>query len=1006
MKRIILLTCAVLTALSFASFAQDDDLDAWLDELGDTGDDAAMLAEDAGGAVADAAAEAGDAMADPFEELAAEAGDAFDDAADAFADAADGTADAFADGFDAAADDFADAGDALADTLDDAADPFADAADATVDAFADAGDALADDFADAGDALADTLDDAADGFADAADDAADAFADAGDEPADAVDAFADDLAEAAPADVADADEMSTTDFAKIAKAEELRRSAAAAKGRQSVQQAYKALDAGKPAEAERLFNEALASIPNRPQSKELLDSARFGLAESKYRQARAALEAKDLEGARESIDSAIAIDPTHRDAKRLEAKVGEAEAEAAKYRPPARRDEVSAKKDEINALYEEGRQWFAVRDYEEARRCFAEVIARDPYHKSAVRYLGKIETARKEMGMLAQETSRESMLADVAEAWKIPVGSRMTAPASAPVTKGIKKQSPSDALVEKMQALVIPKLEFRQAAIADVVDFLVKASAENDPEGEGVNIILKGIDTATSSSAPAAASSGDDWGDDGWGDDGADDSFGAAGSGSPDGITLNLRRISVFDAIKYITEVAGLKYRIEDRAVIITSLDAPTGSLLTRIYPVEPSIIESVVEREESDRDNGDFVGMASTKITKTPIQQFFEGAGVPFPAGAKCQYRNSRLIVRNTADNLEIFERILQEFNVVPSQIEIEARFIEVNQTDLDELGLQWILNDNWEIAHQKNGNGRIQMNANSTGATQGLRFFGTGGTDGAIAPMTAATAASSTTGASLLGNILSFSGVLTNPEATLVIQALSQHGGSDLLSAPRVTARSEEPAMIQVVKEIIYPTEFSVTQPSVDSDGNVTMGPIAEPGSFTTRATGVILSVTPTVGPDGYTIELVLAPEVCELVDWIQYGSEIKIPVIGEGDSASDAIYQTWAYNMPAPVFTSRNVTTKISVWDGHTVVLGGLIREELVTIKDKIPILGDIPLIGRLFRSEGQNSTKKNLLIFVTARLVDPSGRPIHAEGTLPGQGVTSGDESDVGDAESAE
>lgn len=982
MKRIILVTCAVLTAVSVASFAQDE-LDDWLNEFGDTGDDAALLAEDAGSAVADA----GDALADPFEELAADAGDAVADAADDFADAAGDAADAFADSF---ADSFADAGDALADGFEDATDAFAGATDAADD--------FADDVADAADAFAGAADDFATDAADAADDFAD---DAGD----ALEDFADGSAAGAADAVDAAEEMATTDFGKIAKAEELRRQSAAAKGAQNVSQAYKALKAGKPAEAERLFNDALATIPNRAQSKELLDSAKWGLAESKYLQARSALEAKDLEDARTLIDSALSIDPTHKDAKRLEAKLAEAEAESAKYRPPARRDEVAAKQAEINSLYEEGRQWFAVRDYEQARRCFLEVLARDPYHKSAVRYLGKIETVRKEMGVLAQKTSRESMIANVAEAWKIPVSTKMIAPDAAPISKGIKKQSPSEALVEKMQSLIIPKLEFRQAAIADVVDFLVKASAENDPEGEGVNIILKGIDSTTTASAPAAASSGDDWGDD-WGDDGASDAFASAGAGSPDGITLNLRRISVFEAIKYITEVAGLKYRIEDRAVIITSLDAPTGSLLTRIYPVEPSIIESVVEREEADRDNGDYMGMASAKVTKTPIQQFFEGAGVPFPAGAKCQYRNSRLIVRNTADNLEIFERILQEFNVVPSQIEIEARFIEVNQTDLDELGLQWILNDNWEIAHQKSGNGRIQMNANSSGATQGLRFFGTGGTDGAIAPMTAAAAASSTAGSSLLGNILSFSGVLTNPEATLVIQALSQHGGSDLLSAPRVTARSEEPAMIQVVKEIIYPTEFSVTQPSVDSDGNVTMGPIAEPGSFTTRATGVILSVTPTVGPDGYTIELVLAPECCELVDWIQYGSEIKIPVIGEGDSASDAIYQTWSYNMPAPVFTSRNVTTKISVWDGHTVVLGGLIREELITIKDKVPILGDIPLIGRLFRSEGQQSVKKNLLIFVTARLVDPSGRPIHAEGTLPGQGVTSGEDSDMDGDDSVE
>jgi general secretion pathway protein D len=805
-----------------------------------------------------------------------------------------------------------------------------------------------------------------------------------------------------------ADEMSTSDFTKIAKAEELRRESANRKGKQLVTQGYKAVDAGKPAEAERLFNEALAAIPNRPQSAELRESAQYGLAHSKYLQARAALEAKNLDDARAFIDAALAADPSHKDAQRLEPKIAAAETEAAKYQPPARRDEVAAKQDEINALYEEGRQWYAVRDYKQACRCFLEVLARDPYHKSAMRYLGKLEEVRKQMGMISQRTSRETMLANVAEAWKIPVTTTIAAPIVNASPKGIKKQSPSEALVEKMQALIIPKLEFRQAAIADVVDFLVKASAENDPEGEGVNIILKGIDTTTSASAAPAAASDDGWGDDGWGDDAATDSFATASSGAADGITLNLRRISVYDAIKYITEVAGLKYRIEDRAIIITSLDAPTGSLLTRIYPVEPSIIESVIEREEADRSDSDFVGMGGAKITKSDIQQFFEGAGVPFPSGAKCQYRNSRLIVRNTADNLEVFERILQEFNVVPSQIEIEARFIEVNQTDLDELGLQWILNDNWEIAHQKNGNGRIQMDANTAGATQGLRFFGASGTDRAIVPMSTKDLAASTTGASLLGNILSFSGVLTNPEASVVIQALSQHGGSDLLSAPRVTARSEEPAMIQVVKEIIYPTEFSVTQPAVNNDGNVTMGPVSEPGSFTTRATGVILSVTPTVGPDGYTIELVLAPEVCELVDWIQYGSEIQIPVLGVGDSASDAAYATWSYNMPAPVFTSRNVTTKISVWDGHTVVLGGLIREELVTIKDKIPILGDIPLLGRLFRSEGQSSQKKNLLIFVTARLVDPSGRPIHAEGTLPGQGVTSGDDSDMdgGDSGNAE
>jgi len=149
------------------------------------------------------------------------------------------------------------------------------------------------------------------------------------------------------------------------------------------------------------------------------------------------------------------------------------------------------------------------------------------------------------------------------------------------------------------------------------------------------------------------------------------------------------------------------------------------------------------------------------------------------------------------------------------------------------------------------------------------------------------------------------------------------------------------------------------------------------------------VILNVTPTVGPDGYTIDLTMVPEVAELVDWIQYGSEVTIsspiqnPLTGLLIGSRENRFR---YNIPQPVFSSRNATTSIVIWDGQTVVMGGLIREELVTYKDKVPLLGDIPILGRLFRSEGQRSRKTNLLIFVTARLVDPAGKPIHKAETM--------------------
>jgi general secretion pathway protein D len=79
-------------------------------------------------------------------------------------------------------------------------------------------------------------------------------------------------------------------------------------------------------------------------------------------------------------------------------------------------------------------------------------------------------------------------------------------------------------------------------------------------------------------------------------------------------------------------------------------------------------------------------------------------------------------------------------------------------------------------------------------------------------------------------------------------------------------------------------------------------------------------------------------------------------------------------------------REVSTRVTIWDGATIVMGGLTREEVKKVEDKVPILGDIPLLGRAFRSKGESSQKRNLLIFVTARLVNPGGNPRNAR-TVP-------------------
>ena len=81
--------------------------------------------------------------------------------------------------------------------------------------------------------------------------------------------------------------------------------------------------------------------------------------------------------------------------------------------------------------------------------------------------------------------------------------------------------------------------------------------------------------------------------------------------------------------------------------------------------------------------------------------------------------------------------------------------------------------------------------------------------------------------------------------------------------------------------------------------------------------------------------------------------------------------------------PIFSTRKVTTSVSIFDGQTVLIGGLIREDVQKVEDKTPLLGDIPLIGRLFRSNVDQHLKRHLVIFVSARLINPAGEPVRLD-----------------------
>jgi len=127
----------------------------------------------------------------------------------------------------------------------------------------------------------------------------------------------------------------------------------------------------------------------------------------------------------------------------------------------------------------------------------------------------------------------------------------------------------------------------------------------------------------------------------------------------------------------------------------------------------------------------------------------------------------------------------------------------------------------------------------------------------------------------------------------------------------------------------------------------------------------------VTPTVEEDDYSISLDLNPKVTEFDGFVEYGGQSIAISSGTTVTVPSGFFQ--------PIFSTRELTTKVTVWDGATLVMGGLTREEVKKVNDKIPILGDIPFFGRAFRSKGESTQKRNLLIFVTANLVSPGGSP---------------------------
>ena len=397
------------------------------------------------------------------------------------------------------------------------------------------------------------------------------------------------------------------------------------------------------------------------------------------------------------------------------------------------------------------------------------------------------------------------------------------------------------------------------------------------------------------------------------------------------------------------------------------------------------------------------------TSVANMPVIAYFSAIGINLSAtnnnGAFVIFneRTGDILIRATVEQLDIVERVIELLNKIPQEVQVDTKFCSVDQTDSK--GLNFGMNlGNFSVGHGSvgieggtapsyQGNptinnpsgvfpgpgpvganaGQIAPSASDTDLTAGLRSIAPGAPSAATAPATIAT----------------ITGILTDPQFRMTINAIEQRAGSDLLAAPRVTTESGRQAhvsvndIISIVSSVTLPTSTSVTTTGLG--GTTTAGNALNQISYSTTpfTSGPALDILPTISADGYSIQMVLIPSLTEFVGYDSPGQFVPESQVANASTIGVPITAV----LPLPHYRVRQVITAVNVWDGQTIMLGGLISESIAKLKDKVPVLGDLPLLGRFFQSVYSYSDKENLMVFVTATIIDPAGNRVHTDEEMP-------------------
>lgn len=291
---------------------------------------------------------------------------------------------------------------------------------------------------------------------------------------------------------------------------------------------------------------------------------------------------------------------------------------------------------------------------------------------------------------------------------------------------------------------------------------------------------------------------------------------------------------------------------------------------------------------------------------------------------------RNNALVVTERPTRLAEVKPIIEQLDVATSQVMIETKFIEVTNDDEKNIGINWASLSNYRIG-TKGAMESVPASLSNIDATTGVRTY----TPDAVAGNLA----------NSFGKLINapqiVSSTFTAAEFGLLLSFLQTESKVRLVSNPTVVTLNNVESSINIGQEYPIPSYTYNTE-----RGNF------EISGFTYKPIGIILKVTPQVNMAGF-IKLNIEPTVSSIAREVTFGGSTGAVI---------------------PVINSRVAKTQVSLKNGYTMGIGGLIESNTTNGKSRVPVLGEIPVLGAAFKSKGHKTQNRNLVIFITAKTLD--------------------------------